>query len=341
CNRLQYISGEPFKNYKGVKGLKKVLVLILSLVTMFGLVACNSDAGSSDGKEKDDTLKIGISLPSATHGWMGALIDSAEKQAKELKKSDGIEYVMTNAADPNKQANDVDDLIAQDVDVIVMLPIESAALSPVGQKIKDAGIPLVIVDRELENDAATVVVKGDNEGIGVNAGKYFVEKLNGKGKVVEITGPPSSVTEQRGAGFKEAMEKSDIEIIASQSGDFSTEKSLEVMQNILQAHPEIDAVFTQDDGMALGVLQAIKEAGRKDIQFVTGAGGGKAVFEDMKKDGLITATFLYSPTMVEDAVKIAADIAKGNKPAESMVVKEATQVTKDNVDEFYDAESKF
>jgi ribose transport system substrate-binding protein len=324
-----------------VKVLKKFLVLILSLVTMFSLVACNSESGSSESGKDDDTLKIGISLPAATHGWMGALIDSAEKQAKALKESDGIEYVMTNAADPNKQANDVDDLIAQDVDVIVMLPIESAALSPVGQKVKDAGIPLVIVDRELENDAATVVVKGDNEGIGVNAGKYFVEKLNGKGKVVEITGPPSSVTEQRGAGFKEAMESSDIEVVASQSGDFSTEKSLEVMQNILQAHPEIDAVFTQDDGMALGVLQAIKEAGRKDIQFVTGAGGGKAVFEDIKEDGLITATFLYSPTMVEDAVKIAADIAKGNKPAESMVVKEATQVTKDNVDEFYDSESKF
>ena len=321
--------------------MKRFLVLLLSLVTMFSLVACSSDTEGSEGEEKDDTLKIGISLPSATHGWMGALIDSAEKQAKALKESDGIEYVMTNAADPNKQANDVDDLIAQDVDVIVMLPIESAALSPVGQKVKDAGIPLVIVDRELENDAATVVVKGDNEGIGVNAGKYFVEKLNGKGKVVEITGPPSSVTEQRGAGFKEAMESTDIEVVASQSGDFSTEKSLEVMQNILQAHPEIDAVFTQDDGMALGVLQAIKEAGRKDIQFVTGAGGGKAVFEDIKENGLITATFLYSPTMVEDAVKIAADIAKGNKPAESMVVKEATQVTKDNVDEFYDSESKF
>ncbi|WP_375336617.1 substrate-binding domain-containing protein [Cytobacillus oceanisediminis] len=322
-------------------GLKRFLVLILSLVTMFSLAACSSDAGSSKGEEEDDTLKIGISLPSSTHGWMGALIDSAEKEAKALKESDGIEYVMTNAADPNKQANDVNDLIAQDVDVIVMLPIESAALSPVGQKIKEAGIPLVIVDRELENDAATVVVKGDNEGIGVNAGKYFVEKLNGKGKVVEITGPPSSVTEQRGAGFKEAMESSDIEVIASQSGDFSTEKSLEVMQNILQAHPQIDAVFTQDDGMALGVLQAIKEAGRKDIQFITGAGGGKAVFEDIQADGLISATFLYSPTMVEDAIQIAADIAKGKDPAEAMVVKEATQVTKDNVDEFYDPESKF
>ncbi|WP_371870374.1 substrate-binding domain-containing protein [Gottfriedia solisilvae] len=321
--------------------LRKLLVAGMSLVTVFGLVACN-DKGSSVGGKEDDKLKIGISLPSATHGWMGALIDSAEKQAKELKESDGIEYVMTNATDPNKQANDVDDLIAQDVDVIVMLPIESAALTPVGQKIKDAGIPLVIVDRELENDAATVVVKGDNEGIGVNAGKYFVEKLNGKGKVVEITGPPSSVTEQRGSGFKEAMEAAvGIDVIASQSGDFSTEKSLEVMQNILQAHPHIDAVFTQDDGMALGVLQAIKEAGRKDIKFITGAGGGKAVFDNMKEDGLITATFLYSPTMVADAVKIAAEIAQGNEPEENMIVKEATQVTKDNVEEYYNPDSKF
>lgn len=321
--------------------LKKFLILCLSLVTIFSLAACSGDTNSKGGK-KDDTLKIGISLPSATHGWMGALIDSAEKQAKALKESDGIEYVMTNAADPNKQANDVDDLIAQGVDVIVMLPIESAALSPVGQKIKDAGIPLIIVDRELENDAATVVIKGDNEGIGVNAGKYFVEKLNGKGKIVEITGPPSSVTEQRGSGFKEAMKSNEgMEVVASQSGDFSTEKSLEVMQNILQAHPQIDAVFTQDDGMALGVLQAIKEAKRTDIQFVTGAGGGKAVFDDIKADGLITATFLYSPTMVEDAVKIAADIAKGNNPKESIIVKEATQVTKQNVDEYYNPDSKF
>jgi len=329
-----------------VSGLKKILILFLFFMTVLVLAACGEEEGTTTGNDTDDetekTLKIGISLPSATHGWMGALIDSAEKQAQALEESDGIEYVMTNAADPNKQANDVDDLIAQDVDVIVMLPIESAALTPVGQKVKDAGIPLVIVDRELENDAATVVVKGDNEGIGVNAGKYFVEKLNGKGKIVEISGPPSSVTEQRGSGFKEAIEATDgLEIIASQSGDFSTEKSLEVMENILQANPEIDAVFTQDDGMALGVLQAIKEAGRTDIQFVTGAGGAKEVFEDIKNDGLMTATFLYSPTMVEDAVKIAADIAKGNEPAESMVIKEATQVTNENVDEFYDAESKF
>lgn len=244
--------------------LKKLLVLCLALATVISLAACSEEGNSESG---DDSLTIGISLPSATHGWMGALIENAENQAKEIKESEGIDYVMTNAGDPNTQANDVDDLISQGVDAIVMLPIESAALSPVGQKVKDAGIPLVIVDRELENDAASVVVKGDNEGIGVNAGKYFIEQLDGEGKVVEITGPPSSVTEQRGAGFKEAMDGAEgIEVVASQSGEFSTEKSLEVMSNILQAQPEIDAVFTQDDGMALGVIQAIKEAGRDDIQ---------------------------------------------------------------------------
>lgn len=324
--------------------MRKLWLFLLALFVI-GLVACGEESSgdSEDGGDSGDSdLTIGISLPSATHGWMGALIDNAESQAKEIQEAEGINYIMTNATDPNSQANDVDDLISQDVDVIVMLPIESAALSPVGQKVKDAGIPLVIVDRELENDAATVVVKGDNEGIGVNAGEYFIDKLGGKGKIVEITGPPSSVTEQRGAGFKEAIESTDgMEIIASQSGDFSTETSLEVMQNILQAQPEIDAVFTQDDGMALGVVQAIKEAGREDIQFVTGAGGAKEVFESIKDDGLISATFLYSPTMVREGVKIAAELAKGEDPEETMVIMEATEIIKDNVEEQYDTDSKF
>ncbi|MBP1970221.1 ribose transport system substrate-binding protein [Virgibacillus natechei] len=317
--------------------MKKLLVLSIAVMTALILTACGDEDASGDGN-----LTIGISLPSATHGWMGALIDNAENQAQEIQENEGIDYVMTNAEDPNSQANDVDDLINQDVDVIVLLPIESAALSPVGQNVKDAGIPLVVVDRELENDAADVVVKGDNEGIGINAGEYFVDQLNGNGKVVEITGPPNSVTEQRGSGFQEAMDGEDgLEIVASQDGDFSTETSLEVMENILQSQPEIDAVFTQDDGMAVGVVQAINEAGREDIQFVTGAGGGKDIFEDIQDGGLISATFLYSPAMIEDGIKVAADIADGSDPEEEEVILEATEVNSDNVDEHYDPDSKF
>lgn len=312
----------------------------VALLTVIVLAACSEEGNSEGGGE--DSFTIGISLPSATHGWMGALIENAENKAKELQEEHGIDYVMTNAEDPNMQANDVEDLISQDVDVIVLLPIESAALTPVGQNVKDADIPLVVVDRELENDAADVVVKGDNEGIGTNAGNYFAEQLNGDGKVVEITGPPNSVTEQRGAGFADVVAGEDgIEVVASQDGDFSTEQSLEVMQNVLQSQPEIDAVYTQDDGMAIGVVQAIEEAGRDDIQFVTGAGGGKDVFESIKDGGLISATFLYPPTMIMDGLDVAADIAQGEEPEDDMVIIEATEVTADNVDEYYDPDSKF
>lgn len=318
-----------------------MVLVVISVLTACGSESEGEGSGSDSGGD-EDTYTIGISLPSATHGWMGALIDNAETKAQEIQENQNVEYVMTNAEDPNQQANDVDDLISQDVDAIVMLPIESAALSPVGQKIKDEGIPLVIVDRELENDAADVVVKGDNEGIGENAGEYFTNQLDEGSKVVEITGPPSSVTEQRGAGFDEAMQAADgIEVVASQSGDFSTETSLSVMQNILQAEEQIDAVFTQDDGMALGVVQAIKEAERDDIQFVTGAGGSKEVFESIQDGGLISATFLYSPTMVEDGVEIASQLAQGEEPEEDMVIKEATKITEENVGEFYDPDSKF
>ncbi|MBY7142819.1 substrate-binding domain-containing protein [Virgibacillus sp. NKC19-3] len=323
--------------------MKYVWFVGMVLGALMILSACGgSEESSGDGGE-GASLTIGISLPSATHGWMGALIDHAETEANEISESEGIDYVMTNAENPNEQANDVDDLIAQDVDAMVILPIESAALTPSGQNVADADIPLVVVDRELENDAADVVVTGDNEGIGRNAGNYLVNQLDGEGKIVEITGPPNSVTEQRGAGFQEAIEGEDgIDVVASQDGDFSTETSLGVMQNILQAQEEIDAVYTQDDGMALGVLQAIEEAGREDIQFITGAGGGTEVYEHIQDDdSLITATFLYPPTMSVEGIRIAADLAQGEEQAEEEVLLDATEVTNDNVDEHYDPDSLF
>lgn len=313
-------------------------ITIIILLTI-GMIGCSSD---SSGGSSDDEVVLGLALPSATHGWMGALIQNAEEKAQELVDAGKIDsYEFTTAENPAEQANNVDDLIAQGVDAIVMLPIESEALSPAGQKIADEDIPLVIVDRELTNDAADVVVKGDNTGIGVNAGEYIVEQLGGSGKVVEIAGPSNSVTQQRSDGFRQAIEGTDIDIVASQSGEFSTEASLQVMENILTAQSEIDAVYTQDDGMALGVLQAIEEANRTDIQFITGAAGSKEVYENIQDDGLIKATFLYSPLMARDGVEIGGDLANGEEPESSEVILEATPVTKENVEEHYDPDSVF
>ncbi|WP_238933354.1 substrate-binding domain-containing protein [Brevibacillus choshinensis] len=282
---------------------------------------------------------IGMSFPAADHGWLGAVIKNAEDEAK----AEGLKYVITTAADPNKQTNDIEDLISKKVSAIVMLPIESAAMTPVAKKVKEAGIPLIVVDRELESDDFTALVKGDNTGIGTHAGKYLVDKLGGKGKIVEIIGVPSSVTTMRSDGFREAIkDHPDMQVIVSQSGDFQKEKSLNVMQNILQSQPQIDAVYTHDDEMALGVLQAIKEAKRTDIKVVTGAGGHKDVYKLIKDgDPLMQATFTYSPLMVKDAVKLAADIVGGKTPAEKVTMLEATPITKDNIDKFYDPNANY
>jgi ribose transport system substrate-binding protein len=320
---------------------------LLALAALLVLAGCGGDqtgtgtapAGGQGGSAPAEKKVIGMSFPAADHGWLGAVIKNAEDEAK----AQGIEYVITTAADPNKQTNDIEDLISKKVSAIVMLPIESAAMTPVAKKVKEAGIPLIVVDRELESDDFTALVKGDNKGIGTSAGKYLVDKLGGKGKIVEIIGVPSSVTTLRSEGFREAIkDHPEMQIIVSQSGDFQKEKSLNVMQNILQSQQQIDAVYTHDDEMAMGVLQAIKEAKRTDIKIVTGAGGHKDVYK-MIQDGdpLMQATFTYSPLMVKDGVKLAVEFVGGKMPAEKVTMLEAAPITKDNVAQFYDPNANY
>jgi ribose transport system substrate-binding protein len=161
-----------------------------------------------------------MSFPAADHGWMAAVIQNAQDEAKKL----GVEVDMTTADSPNKQTNDVEDLIKKKVNAIVMLQIETDALTPVAGEVKNANIPLVIFDREIANNNYTELVKGDNYGIGKNAGKYISDKLGGKGNVVNISGPPSSVTTLRTNGFMDAIKGTSIKVLTNQPGNFQKEK---------------------------------------------------------------------------------------------------------------------
>ncbi len=283
---------------------------------------------------------IGMSFPSATHGWMGAIIKNAEDEAQKQK----VRYVMTTSADAVKQARDIEELIAKKVSAVVMLPIEIDAMTNIAEKLKVARIPLVVVDRELNTNEYTALVKGDNIGIGTNAARYIGGALKGSGNVVEIVGVPASVTTQRAQGFRQELSRlyPNITIIASQAGDFQREKSQTVMQGILRTHPKIDAVYTHDDEMALGVLQAIKDAKRSDIKIVTGAGGSKLVYQlIIEGDALMKATFIYSPLMVKDAVKLAVDHLAGKTLTNKTVVIPATTVHMGNISRLYDPKANY
>ena len=147
------------------------------------------------------------------------------------------------------------------------------------------------------------------------AGHYFAEQLDCEGNVVEIQGIAGiSVTEQRSAGFADTIEEQcgdGIEIVAQQPADFLPDVGLEVMETILQQHDDIDAVYTHDDDMAMGVVSAIENAGREDEMFLTGAGGSADAMDLIAEGGLYRATFLYNPSMSASAVRIARLIALG------------------------------
>jgi ribose transport system substrate-binding protein len=238
-------------------------------------------------------------------------------------------------------------VISEKPDVLVVLPQDGEALTPVAQQAEAAGIPVVNIDRLFSApDAATATILGDNFQIGSLAAEYISEQLKCKGKIAEIEGLAGiSVTQERTEGFEDQLQKScpdgGIDIVAQQPGDFSPEKGLTVMENILQAQPELDAVYTQDDDMAQGVVQAIRNAGRDDEMFLTGVGGSQAAMEQIAEGGLYRATFLYNPNIAASAVNMARLLALGEGFTELVppqvprqIVVPAEAVTKENVAEY-------
>ena len=197
-----------------------------------------------------------------------------------------------------------------------MLPYDGAQLTPVAEKAMEAGIPVVNVDRLFSSpDAARATILGDNYQIGVKAATFIADKLSCEGNVVEIQGIAGiSVTTDRSQGFADTIKAlcgDGLKIVAQQPADFQPDKGLQVMEAILQANSQIDAVYTHDDDMAEGVVAAIENAGRQDEMILTGAGGSCKAFDRIEAGGLYAATYLYSPTMAGSAVNMARLIAQG------------------------------
>jgi ribose transport system substrate-binding protein len=301
-----------------------------------GTAACNTS----------QKVKVGFSAPAADHGWLGAVIKNAQTEAD--KHSADMDFVAANGGtDADQQANNIRTLAQQNLNAIAILPYDGAALTPVAQELQDKGIQVINIDREFSSPTAyRTWIGGDNYGIGRQAGLFLLDKLKGKNpaNVVEIQGIAGiSVTEQRTKGFMDAIAGSNIKVVASQPADFDAAKGRAAMETILQANPAgtIAAVYTHDDDMAEGVVQAIKNAGRDKEMILTGAGGSKNAMNAIKEGGIYAATFLYNPVMSASAVNLARLVAHGCGLAElaepavpQRIQLDATTVTKDNVDKY-------
>ncbi len=277
----------------------------LKVFGVAALLVAVSSAASAAGE------KIGLVVSTQNNPFFVTLKEGAVQKANEL----GYELIVLDSQnDPSKELGNVEDLLVKGVDVLLINPTDSDAVASSVRAANRSKIPVVTLDRAANGGKVVSHVASDNVLGGEVAGNYIVEKLGGKGKVVELEGiPGTTAARDRGEGFNKAI-AGKLEIVAKQSADFDRTKGLTVMENILQAQPEINAVFAHNDEMALGALKAIEASGRKNIVVVGFDATDDAVAA--VKDGKLSATVAQKPAEIG---------AIGVEVADKIIKKEAVQ----------------
>ncbi|HWD38191.1 MAG TPA: substrate-binding domain-containing protein [Fimbriimonas sp.] len=280
-----------------------------------------------------------MSIPAADHGWTAGIKYWAE-QAK--KQNPDIDWTIQDAKEPGAQISDLENMQSNGVDALVVLATESAPLTPIAKKIHEAGILLVNVDRGFTEPVADVFVEGDNKAFGKKSAEFIVQKLGGKGKIAVLEGIPSTVNTDRIDAAKEVFKANPgITIVAEDSGMWNREKAEKVMQNMLVANPQIDAVWASDDDMALGAETALKAAGRDKNIWLLGGGGMKDIVKRvMDKDALYPGDITYPPQMIAFGMQTAAAMCReGKDEAKKFVPRhvkiDVDLITPDNAKDYY------
>ncbi len=297
--------------------------------------------GAAAAQEK---ITMAVSIPAADHGWTGGVVFHAMQEAKALEKQyPGLKVIVKTSPDGAAQANALEDLTTQGINALVVLPHNPDELTDPIRKVKSKGAFITVVDRALrERSIEDLYVAGNNPELGRVAGHFLKEKLGGKGDIVVIRGLPIPIDEQRVNAFNEAIKGTDIKVLDSQFGNWSRDDAFKVMQDFLTKHAHIDAVWCQDDDMAVAVLEAIKQAKRTDIKLVVGGAGMKDIVKKvMDGDPMVPVDVLYSPSMVAVAMDVTAAGLESHIPVRGSYILNATLVTKENAKDFYFKDSPF
>lgn len=278
------------------KLFKSISVLLLAVFVLAACAVEGEDKAKTEEKPaetsvetKEGGYKIGVSLSTLNNPFFVSIREGIEEKAQE----EGAEVVISDAQnDSSVQSNQIEDLITQKVDLIIINPVDSTAIASSVQKANEANIPVICVDRGSEDGEVLSLVASNNVEGGKMAGEFILEKVGENAEVIQLEGiPGASSTRERGQGFEEAT-KDKINLVASQPANFDRAEGLTVMENLLQAHPDVKAVFSQNDEMALGAIEAIKASG-KDIVVVGFDGNDDAV--EAVKNGELAATVAQQP----------------------------------------------
>jgi ribose transport system substrate-binding protein len=289
---------------------------------------------------------IGVSIPAATHGWAGGMNYHARAAIERLQETyPDLDFALATASDPGAQVNDIEDMVAtRDIAALVVLPFESEPLTGPVQRVAEAGTWVTVVDRGLAQEGIEdLYVAGDNPGFGRVAGEFFCERMPEGGNIVVLRGIPTTIDNERVEAFEEAIADCDIEILGMEHGNWNRDDSFTVMQDFLSRHGEIDAVWASDDDMAVGVLEAIAQAGREDEMWVLGGAGMKEMIARLMEgdDDMVPANVTYPPAMIATAIELTALRFVSNAPVAGEFIIGSELITPENAEDYYFPDSPF
>jgi ribose transport system substrate-binding protein len=297
--------------------MKKLLFLLI----LFVLNSCQNNSTSTEPK------KIAVVISTLNNPWFVVLAESAAENAKKL----GYEAkIFDSQNNPATESDNFENLIASGYDAILFNPTDADGSVANILKAKAANIPVFCMDREVNSDdAATSQILSDNYSGCVEIGIEFVKSLHQKGKYVEIIGlVGDNNTWARSGGFHSVVDKfPNLKMVAQQSGDFDRNKAMEVLETIMQANPDIEAVFCGNDAMALGAFQALQAAGKAEKVKIFGFDGASEVVEKIKERKIVATGMQYPKVMAEYAARYADEYFKGRKIFPQRVPVEVEMIT--------------
>jgi ribose transport system substrate-binding protein len=302
--------------------------LIIALLALGLLAGCSSRNNSQQPK------KIAIVVSTLNNPWFVFLAETAAKKAKELGYESKIFDSQNNTA---LESDHFENAIAAGYNAILFNPTDAAGSVTNVKKANEAGVPVFCMDREINSkDAATSQILSDSYSACIELGKLFVKSLNKKGNYVELLGIVSdNNTWNRSKGFHSVVDNyPQLKMVAQQSADFDRNKAMEVMESILQAHPDIDGVFAGNDAMAMGAYQALAAAGKANRVKVIGFDGAADAITSIK-EGKLTATAMQFPkTIAELAATYADEYFKGKRNFPKKLPIPVEVVTSENIDKY-------
>ncbi|MFQ5752457.1 MAG: D-ribose ABC transporter substrate-binding protein [bacterium] len=314
--------------------LKKLWAFLIVLMIVSSLIVLGCGKKGEEEQAAKGKGKIAVVISTLNNPWFVVLGETAATRAKEL----GYEAnIFDSQNDTAKETEHFENVIAAGYQAILFNPTDADGSIANVRKAKEAGIPVFCMDREINStDAAVSQILSDNYSGCVALGQYFVKMLNKRGTYVELLGlVGDNNTWNRSKGFHSVVDNfPNIKMVAQQSADFDRNKAMEVMESILQAHPNIDAVFCGNDAMAMGAYQALAAAGKADKVMVFGFDGAADVINLIREKKIIATGMQFPKVMARTAAEQADKYIQGERNFPQKLPVAVELVTQENIEKY-------